>query len=359
MKNGNRVENGIELDEKNQHVAYYVRKAGFGIEFERIEARDPETGLIMAYMVYGSKYRLDNHRGLPLLSVMFETAKKLERYKEATVGSAEERQKIAYFIEHTLGSTGENPLLGQTALARDAYNIGNTFLGENGLPTTIQGEQLANRVAASTNKQTFNMPINSTIKSPDSKNELYFKDFYGTNIDLLCAAAQIPPEVAMSKYNSNFSASRAALKDWENTLNVGRDNFAFQFIRPIYSLWLHVQILRFKISAPGYLEAFFITKNYMVVEAYRKARYVGAAIPHIDPQKEVEAERAKLGPAGANIPLTTAEQATENLSGGDVEENMIQFAGELERNNSLGIVVVPDPIAEDPNFKAQQAQSGN
>lgn len=352
LPNGNRIENGIELSPNNEHVAYYIRKAGFGFETERIQCK--KGGHLVAYMVYGNKYRLDNHRGLPLLAVMFETAKKLERYKEATVGSAEERQKIAYFFEHQIFSDGDNPLLKQTAIARDTDNMF-SGVGDGTLPLTQEGERLASHVAATTNKMTFNMPRGATIKTPDSKQELYFKDFYGVNIDLFCSAAEIPPEVAMSKYDSNFSASRAALKDWEHSLNVKRTKFSFQFLRPILNLWMHIEISMGRINAPGYLEAFYIKRNWIVMEAYRKARWAGASVPHIDPLKEVQAERLKLGDTGASLPLTTQEAATENLNGGDADANTEQFAEELQTSKDLDIVPMPEPIALDPNARPNPA----
>lgn len=329
LPNGNRIENGIELSPSNEHVAYYVKKAGTVGEYERVLARSPQTGLIMAFLVYGNKYRLDNHRGIPLISVVLETIKKLERYKEATVGSAEERQKIAYVIEHQLGSTGENPLIGQLAKVA-GFDQGNDF------PTDSMGEQLANKIAATTNKQTFNLPIQAQMKTLEGKGELYFKDFYTINFDIVCACIGIPPNVAMGKYDANYSASRAAIKDWEHTLNVNRKRFANQFEKQVYSFWLHIQIFKAIIQAPGFLKAWF-TRQWMVVEAYTKARFAGPNVPHIDPFKEVQAVRAKLGKAGEALPLTTLEAATRELNGGGSDENMEQFATELEMADGLGI----------------------
>jgi hypothetical protein len=326
---GNKIIKGIEVSKKGEHVAYIIRK-NFN-SYERIEAKGKTYGMTMAFMIYGLKYRIDTHRGMPLLGVVLETLKKLERYKEATVGSAEERQKVAYFIEHGNNSTGENMLLSQVARARDVG--GNT--GE--IPVDQDGEALANKVAATTNKMAYNMPIDSTIKLLESKNELYFKDFYGVNIDIVCAAVGIPPNVAMSKYDSNFSASRAALKDWEHTINVNRKKFAKQFYQKIYNFWFEIEILKNKIQAPGYLQA-RKEKNFYVIDAYRGARFIGPSVPHIDPVKEVEAERRKLGLSADNIPLTTVEQATETLNGGDSLANIKQFAAELEESKKLKIV---------------------
>ncbi len=337
--NGTRIRNGIEINKKGEHIAFFIRTS-FS-KFERIEAKGKESNLTMAFLVYGLKYRLDYYRGMPLISVVLETLKKMDRYKEATVGSAEERQKIAYFIEHGVNSTGENPLLKQLARASDAGAE-----SDSDLPRDVNNTQLAETVAASTNKMVFNMPQDSMMKSLESKNELHFKDFYGVNVDLIAAALEIPPEVAMSKYDSNFSASRAALKDWEHTLNVSRANFSSTFYQNVYDFWLQIQILQNKIEAPGYLKA--VQQNdIMVLDAYRNARWVGASVPHIDPEKEVKAERLKLGDSGASIPLTTAEAATEHLNGGDLSSNMEQYAKELEESKKLDILA-PDSPPENP-----------
>ncbi|MCK4522210.1 MAG: phage portal protein, partial [Nanoarchaeota archaeon] len=288
-----------------------------------------------AFLVYGSKYRADNMRGLPVIATSLETMKKLERYKEAAVGSAEERAKIAYQIVHGTHSSGESPLASQMASAFDANG---TSGAESDLPKDALGDQLANTVAATTNKATFNMPQDSELKALESKNELFFKEFYSTNSDIMCAAVGIPPNVAFSIYNDSFSASRTATKDWEHTMTVGRKEFGFQFYQPIYNFWLHIQILMSNIQAPGYLSA-FAADNELIVDGYRRARYTGTMFPHIDPLKEVKAERAKLGDKAESIPLTTIEQATEALNAGDSVSNMNQFAKELEKSKDLGITV--------------------
>ncbi len=321
----NRIRNGIEISPKGEHIAYWVNTKHF--KFERIKARGGKSGLKMAFIVYGGRYRLDNVRGIPMIATVLETLKKLERYKEATVGSAEERQKIVMQVLHDQSSTGENPFQGVMAKAFDQDAV------TDHIPTDDVGNKLADTVAATTNKQVFNMPIGAELKALESKNELYFKDFYTVNINIVCAALGIPPEVALSKYDSNFSASRAALKDWEHTINVHRKRFSEQFYQPIYEFWLEIQILQNNIQAPGYL----VANNNMVKEAYQIARFIGARVPHIDPVKEVEAVRKKLGDSAKDIPLTTVEAATEELNGGDSNSNIEQYAIELEKSKKLNI----------------------
>lgn len=329
LSNGNTIRNGVETDSRGRHIAYHVRLAN--LQYKRIEALSTESGLQTAFLVYGSKYRLNNVRGIPLISTVIESLKKMERYKDATLGSAEERAKIAYFFEHGIASDGENPMVRQFSRALDVDGT-----SASDLPKDVNATDLANTVAATTNKQVFNMPRDSRVKSMETKQELYFKDFFDVNVAHVCAAIGIPVQVAMSMYDGNFSASRAALKDWENTLVVERKDFSDQFDANIFAFWLDIQILKGKLSAPGYILA-RKTNDVEILQAYRTARFVGASVPHIDPWKEVKAEREKLGTAASHIPLTTFERSTERLDDSEASSNFAQFAQELEDAENLGI----------------------
>lgn len=345
-KRGNKIKNGIEEDKYGCHVAFWV--CNYDGSYDRIEAKGKKTGRESAFLVYGLRYRINDNRGIPLISTNLETLKKLDRYKEATVGSAEERAKIPYFIEHGLGSTGENPL--QKTMAT-AFNID----AEQDVPVDINGKQLADKVAVTTGKNVFNMPQDSKIVSLDSKNDIYFKDFYSVNVNAICAAIGIPPEVALSKYDSNFSASRAALKDWEHTINVERKEFSFQYYQKVYATWLELEVLKNKVQAPGLIDA--ITKDDdILVLAYMNSRFVGNNVPHIDPLKEVQAERLKLGSSAAHLPLTTAEASTELLGAGDYDTNASQFADELKDAAEKEIVDTKVMIEENKVLNQPQNQ---
>lgn len=347
MDNGNTIRNGIEMNANGEHVAYYVRNlektANTEFNYTRIDATSKSTGLRMAWMLYGAEFRMDNNRGLPVIGACLESLKKVERYKEATVGSAEERAKIVYFIKHGQTSTGDSPLTVRAMHAR-----GHNY--QDDIPVdAVTGKQLATQVTMSTNKQTFNMPVDSELVSLESKTELTFAEFYKTNNDIICSAVGIPPDVALSIYNNSFSASRAATKDWEHTMDVCRQDFNRQFYQRIYDIWLHLEILKNKISVPGYLIA-FAKDNYMALAAVRSADFTGAKFPHIDPVKEVTAERLKLGTLGAHMPLTTVEASTDALMEGDSTSNIEQFSKELEEAATLNIKppAPPSPVKTDP-----------
>lgn len=328
--NGNKVVRGVELDSSGNHVAYHVRTRDG--KSERIVAVSPSSGFRVAFLVYGGKHRLDSHRGVPAMAASIETLKMIDRYKAAAVGSAEERQKIPYFVSHESGMIGENPIAANLRRALDV-NVGGI---QGSLPVDDAGDQMANNIAVTTKKQVFNMPVGSKLESLESKQEMFFKDFYYTNADMFCASLNIPPNVAYSLYTNSYSASRAATKDWDHTMVVERDYFSSQFYQRIYDFWQYTQVLENKIFLPGYIEA-VRSGNFMILGAYQVSSFTGPMFPHIDPLKEVMAERAKLGPAGANFPLSTQESSTDALNSGDSDSNSTQFSQELKTNMELGI----------------------
>lgn len=319
------IRDGVELGPQGEHVAYHVwTKDG---KFERIPAFG-EGGVRMAYLVYGLEYRHDNVRGIPIDSGILESLKKMERYKEAAISGAEERAKIAYFFESTKDSTNENPMVNQMA---KSLPLNRTIDGGADTHTaTIDAITLANKFVATTGKQIFTLPNEMTIKAPSSDQEINFRDFFETNLLPICAAVGIPVEVALSKFENNFSSSRAAIKQWEHTVKVVRTNFALQFLKPIYDLWLIMEDVRGDINLPSLFTSLLLDADDTLFLAYTNAKFLGANVPHVDPVKEVDAIRKKLGKRFENVPLVTLQQAMEELGSGDFEQVMEILEREIE-----------------------------
>lgn len=318
---GNKILSGIEIDKKGTHVAFYVKVEDFENnnlfgKFERIEAKSKSTGRTMAWMVYGSKYRINHHRGVTQLAAILEKVDKLDRYTEATVGGAEERAKIPFFIEHSRYSDGENPLG-----AKLKMKIGGAATND----PYDQGNLLAKDVSLTTSKTVHNMPIGSKMNAIMSQSEVQYEPFFRAVFMQICAALDIPPEVAMQQYNSNYSASRAAINGWGYIIEIYREKFAQSFYKNFYALWLETEVLKNKISAPGYLKA-LMNEDFMVIESYNNCRFTGSKMPHIDPKKEADAVRIMLG--DETTPLISREKAAELLNQGNWEDNYAQYLEE-------------------------------
>ena len=326
---GNRIKHGIEIDSKGEHVAYFVKIEGKDdllYEFERIESKTPD-GELVAWMIYGDKHRANHHRGIPKITAILEKVDKLDRYTEASVGGAEERAKIAFSIEHNSTSTGENPLLDAMRKNVGASSDESTAFAD--------AEILGKKIALTTGKLTYNMPIGAKLNALDSKQEDNYGPFFEAVFVQLCSAVDIPPEVAMQKYSSNYSASRAAINGWGYIVDIYRKDFSFDFYQNFYKLWLKVEILKNKIKSPAMLKA-CLTKDEFVIECFASAKFMGVNMPHIDPLKEVKAIREMLGDQlKGQLPLISHERASEELNQGEWYDNYQKWQEEIKEGQDI------------------------
>lgn len=313
----NYVEHGIEFNKAGEHVAYYVATkplTGLSTKYERILAKGVKTGRTLAWLIYGQQISPDHKRGIPDNAQVLEKVNKLDRYTEAAVGKAEQAAKILYTITHQDYSTGEDPMQG---LINKKLNLASTDINSYEL-----GDGLANKVRETTSNQTINMPPGSKLEDFGTQIETNYEQFSKANFKMISAASGVPPEVALQEYNSNYSASRAAINGWGYVVDIDRKDFENAFYKPFYKLWLEFEILKNKIQAPGFIEA-MMNGNFMVIESYTQCRFIGKNMPHIDPLKEIKAIRAMLGDAD-QTPLISREQATENINAGQWDENYLK-----------------------------------
>ena len=155
------------------------------------------------------------------------------------------------------------------------------------------------------------MPVGAKLKPFSTNIETNFEQFFNSILDSLCSSIGVPPEVAKQAYNSNYSASRASINAFAYVVELARKKETLQFYKPIFDLWLEVEVLKNKIPSKGLLTA-IQSKDILTIEAYTNCRFIGRNMPHIDPLKEVKAvsEMSALG-------LISKEQATEMLNVGD------------------------------------------
>lgn len=343
LPDGHLIVDGVEINEKREHIAYYVKVYAvdakfsnlFQYKFERVECYPIKGGMKMAYMYYGCTYRIGNTRGVPLLSACFEKINNIDSYATATLKQAQEAAKVDYQVVHDKEATPTAPWASNAA-----NGLNGTNGGANTLPITDDGVELGKSTHITGIGTAYNNSPGSKIEMLDNKNPLYFKDFFETHSDILFAVMELPPDVAMSNYNNSYSASRAAIKDFENTLDVKREHHHQGFLSPIVDLWLYLEILKNNIQAPGYLIS-SVSDKKIVVQSYQNVRFIGPQVPGIDPLKEIKAIREMLGDAGKSLPLLDLENAIERIGGGDANEVLNQFSEEYKLSLKLGIKPLP------------------
>ncbi|MDO6355290.1 phage portal protein [Caloramator sp. CAR-1] len=304
--NGNKILNGIEIDNSGGVVAYYICNQypnstllEFKKKWTRVEAFGERTGNPNILHIMESE-RCEQYRGVPYLAPVIESLKQITRYAEAELTAAVITGFFTVFIK-TDNNTSEIPITSpipdeeQLELDESSYE-----LGAGTVNVLRPGEDV----------------VIADPKRPSSN----FDSFVNALAKYIGAALEIPYELLTKSFTASYSASRAALLEAWKAFKMRRTWFANDFCQPIYEIWLAEAVARGRISAPGFFNDIAIRKAWCGTE------WTGPSPGQIDPVKEVEAAIKRIEQG-----LSTREKETTELTGGDWDKNIIQ----IQRENEL------------------------
>ena len=303
--NGNTIYDGVEVDSNGQIAAYHIRSTyPFEIgtastQWARVQAYGERTGLPNILHIMESE-RPDQYRGVSYLAQVIEPLLQLRRYTSSELTAAVVESFFTAFVK-VEADTGDNPFNEVGSSLPEVSRDPNEYeMGPGQINIMEPGEDV-----------TFADP-----KRPASG----FNTFLRAICEQVGAALEIPADLLLKAFNSSYSASRAALMEAWKAFKMRREWFVADFCAPIYEIWLSEAVARGRISAPGFFS------DPAVRAAYLGAEWIGPSQGQLDPTKEITAEILANGEA-----ITTREQATNRLNGGQWDANVDQIARENEK----------------------------
>lgn len=303
---------GVEKNEDGEVVAYHISKfhpLSFvdrePREWVRIKAYGKKTGRRNILHIM-NRERIGQVRGVPFLSPIIEPIKQLGRYTDAEILAAVVSGLLTVFIEKE--SISDDTPFGEVIpkeLQVDAGDENSIELGGGMIVDLAEGEK-ANMVNPGRPNPNYDPFVNSIIKQ-------------------MGAALEIPYEILIMSFNSNYSASRAAILEFFKTIKMYRVWFVADFCQPIYEEWLSEAVAKGRIKAPGFFT------DPMRKYAYCTAEWSGPSVGQLDPIKEVQA--ADLRVQGG---YSTREKEARELTGTDFYKNIKQRKREEELLKEVG-----------------------
>ena len=278
-RKGHTIKHGVELDAAGRQVAYWVRQVD-GTS-ARVPAIGERTGRRIAWLVYGTDKRLDEVRGQPLLALVLQSLKEIDRYRDSAQRKAVINSILAMFIKKTDDKPGTKPMTGG-ALRRDEATVTD---GDGSARTYNLSSQIPGVILDEL--QTGEEPVGFNSAGTD----INFATFEAAIVNAIAWANEVPPEVLTLAFQNNYSASRGAVNELKLYLDKVRSEIAEKLTEPIYQEWLVSEILLGKISAPGFLEAWRDISKYDILGAWIASDWSGAIKPSVDLKKEVAAYR--------------------------------------------------------------------
>lgn len=319
---GNSIIHGVEIDKNKRHVAYFVRKDDG--TYARVAAWGPKSGRRKAWLIYGSKRRLDEVRGMPLLGAMLQSFKELDRYKDAELRAAAINAIFAMVVQKTQAKAGTRPI-GGAAVRKDSA----TVTDGDGSTRNFNVSEYAPGVVID------EMAHGEEVKSFDAKRpNVNYEAFNNAVVAGLAWSLEIPPEIVRLSFNNNYSASRAAINEFKIYLDDARHYFSTQYCVPPYRDWLLASALANIVRAPGFVEA-WRRGEFILVASWTSSEWAGAIKPSVDREKEVKAyermvkqgwitrDRAAKELTGMKFTTITRRLKTENALLVDASQPLI------------------------------------
>ena len=305
LDGGGRIIDGVEIDREGAVVKYHVASqhplAGSiteQITWQAIDAYGKDSGAPNILHIMTAE-RPEQRRGVPFVAAEIELLKQFDRYLKSELTANLVASMFSVFLESTEddGVSGLEDVVNEDDRVTDDdyhYELG---------PGVV-----------------LDLPFGKKVHEVNpTRNNSTFDKYVGAMETVIGSSMEIPKEVLVKKYESNYTAARAALLDFWRTVRVYRTRFNASFNQPIYEAFLAEAVAIGRIEAPGFFD------DPAIRQAWCGCAWMGASMGHVDPLKEVNAAAMRI----ANN-ITTQEQEASEYNGNDWAANIRQRRRELE-----------------------------
>lgn len=229
------------------------------------------------------KLRPGQPRGIPYLAPVIEAIKQLGRYTEAEINAAVVSSFFTVFITTESGQPA--PVwTGQPAQTPAAQLPAEVAMGSAAVMGLAPGEK-------------------PEFADPSRPNPA-FDPFVTAILQQIGMALGLPLELLIKRFNSSYSASKAALLDAWVWFRSQRTWLIRTFCQPVYETWLAEAVAVGHVEAPGFFT------DPLRRWAYTRANWFGDSMGSINPKDEIEAYTTAIDHS-----LCTRERAEWELFG--------------------------------------------
>jgi len=322
------IAGGVEVDAQGREVAYHIIVTGPDMATEnsvRYAKFGSRTGRLMFNLVKLGQVVPAQRRGRSILSRVAEPIIQMGRYSEAELTKAILQSYMTLFIETAEGHEEypqDNPLMKlQESSIWDGPRIEDAdgHIIESGIPQMETPITLGPGIV-------WNLKPGEKAVLPESKAPVSeFWKFMESQMKMVGMAVSIPYEVLLKAFNSNYSASQAAIQDAARGWKILSTEWAYKYCQPVYEQFVEMLVRQNVIDCPGFFD------SPIIRSAWCNAEWFGPTVLNIDPVKNI-----KTSIDAINNRLSTREIEARKLFGNDwesvnerlgEEEDMIVAAG--------------------------------
>lgn len=327
VETGNRIVDGVEIDNTGHEVAYWILKEAIERplamtpdQIERIPAEDSDTGLPICLHVY-RPVRPSCWRGAPLLAPVIEQLYLMSAYLQSEQDAAALQASLYGFM------VSEKPTVDETSPELPSRMDELVPIVDDSEGGDDDEEESTHKPYDGTHDGSHDdtdeepvetNPFSVSYKGQDAIDEVYrprskpmtsgtfthlkpgedvkflqsthpnqnFAPFWAATTEIIASAVGLPAEVLKLSFNSSYSASRAALLQANEKYCQVRSHFLQKFIRPVIKCFVYETLEGSGMSDDDRL---FISTSMATEAEFRVPR-----MPCIDQRQELEAYKLAL-----------------------------------------------------------------
>jgi capsid protein len=322
---GHSILHGVERDQDGRHCAYWIVSSD-ETTFERRMSRLPsvgDTGRRQAWLVYGTPLLLEEVRGEPILSILLQSLRELDRMRDAVQRKALLSGILALFIKRDLPDVTATRPLTAGSVGGGAVVRGSTTAMVPSVPFAERRFNISERVPGVILDELAAGETPQAMGSTGTDEK--FNDFEEGMISAMAWSLEIPPEILKLAFSSNYSASQASIQELKNFIAVARVQWGDDLCQPIYNEYLIAEVLAGRIKADGFLEAWRDPMQFDVYAAWTLAAWPGQVKPALDIYKNAKGYELLL-----ELGLITRDRAARETTGTKFTANVAALKRENE-----------------------------
>ncbi len=302
---GKTIIDGIEMDKRGRHIAYWVNQEDGNSK--RVEAFGSRSKRKTAWLLYGTEKRSGAHRGEPLLSLVIQSLKEIDRYRDSAQRKALINSLLAIFIQKDEDKPGTKPLSNGAT-----RKVSGTVSDVDGTPRRFAMADELPGMAIETLQHG-----EKPVAFGNDGTDVNFGPFEEAIIQGVAWGYEIPPEILRLAFSNNYSASQAAINEFKIYLNRVRTEFGEDFCQPIYQDWMLSQVIAGGVQRMEILSAFQNPESVYQFAAWTCADWAGAIKPSTDIRKMAQGYTALIDEG-----LITRDRSAKETTGTKFSKNV-------------------------------------
>jgi lambda family phage portal protein len=319
-----KYDDGIIRDAADREIGYKIWEYNNdGVYKEHtIPAKGKRSGRTLMIHGYNPEYA-NQGRGYSRLSHILQEIENLTDFTVSHIMKAIQQTVFTMYVKPSDKHPASNPLEGRVGpRAEGVYNTtdqDNEVTAEDEDPIVKFSNMPEATFDVPGSVGVFNLQEGEDLKPFEHSAPV---DKYDTFVDAffkhLSASMSMPAEVALMRFEQNYSASRGALTLFWDVVKIWRKEMESDFLDPVYESWLSEEIAAGRIQAPGWSDP-------VMRQAWLNAWWAGKPMPNIDPMKTAKADQLYV-----EMGAQTLDDVAENFNGSSGKANRAKITREFE-----------------------------